>query len=74
MEKTTVKEALKNIASIASEKILDAFAQEKFVAKFRDCKNAWYKGYEVVNECTIQVKYAFKLNSVEQSGKFTVEL
>jgi hypothetical protein len=74
MEKTTIKEAVKNLASQTSKKVLDAFAKEKFVAKFRDCKNTWYKGYEVVNECTIQVQYTFKLNNTEQTGQFPVEL
>lgn len=74
MEKSTIREAAKNLASKASEKILDAFAREKFKTKFRDCQNACYKGYEVVNDCTINVLYAFKCQSQEQTGRFIVEL
>jgi hypothetical protein len=74
MERTTIREAVKNLASKASYKILDAFAREKFKTKFSDCQNAWYKGYEVVNECTITVLYAFKCKSEEQTGRFIIEL
>lgn len=76
MAQQIVKEAIKNLSSQTSKNILDVFTKEKFEAKFRDCKNAWYDGYEVITELKLKINYHF-LNPEHrgsQNASFIVEL